>query len=404
MSGWWRPSGVMHWRHFVPFVKREGREELHWRIWRAGAGKRGRLAFLALEALRWIFWLLVRGPQLYFRVRHQLDSSSRAKTRALIWGQAIPSYEVLRFGLDRDPERALDFIFDIETPGFHALMNGQNPAVQAESELLRDKVAAGAAFEEAGILTPQILGNLQGLDAVESILIPLARKAPVFCKSRFGHGSAGAFALRLDGNEVVGRVAATGSPIGRQDLESVCAELLRHGEVIISPELRSRRFLAGQSSNPLITLRHITTRFEGDRESFYAAMEVPVSPEEPYPAMDVGILPIGPETGSVLQSSSADPSSDVAQWLAKRAADASDVAGVLEHWPAIKAMSHTAHNLVPSMWSVAWDWAITEDGPVLLEGNSVWSLAAPQVVLGRPMARYWLDRGLTSSTHPATAS
>jgi hypothetical protein len=50
---------------------------------------------------------------------------------------------------------------------------------------------------------------------------------------------------------------------------------------------------------------------------------------------------------------------------------------VLPHWPAVKQLALAAHQQFGALPSIGWDIAITEDGPVIVEGNSVWD---PEVV------------------------
>lgn len=55
---------------------------------------------------------------------------------------------------------------------------------------------------------------------------------------------------------------------------------------------------------------------------------------------------------------------------------------VLPDWPALVASSHHAHARLPGVWAIAWDWVLTPDGPVLLEGNAGWGVSAPQLLNG----------------------
>ena len=38
------------------------------------------------------------------------------------------------------------------------------------------------------------------------------------------------------------------------------------------------------------------------------------------------------------------------------------------------------HNILPTIDTVAWDWIISDDGPILLEGNSSYSIFVPQLI------------------------
>jgi len=47
-------------------------------------------------------------------------------------------------------------------------------------------------------------------------------------------------------------------------------------------------------------------------------------------------------------------------------------------WEQIVAGSRIAHGLVPATRAVAWDWAITPEGPLVLEGNAGWAQRFPK--------------------------
>ena len=51
----------------------------------------------------------------------------------------------------------------------------------------------------------------------------------------------------------------------------------------------------------------------------------------------------------------------------------------LPPWAAVKALALAAHAAFPTMASVGWDIAITDAGPILVEGNAVWGVDLPQL-------------------------
>jgi hypothetical protein len=55
---------------------------------------------------------------------------------------------------------------------------------------------------------------------------------------------------------------------------------------------------------------------------------------------------------------------------------------IVPHWQALVAASLAAHRQFPDVCAIAWDWIITPEGPLLLEGNTGWGTATPQLILG----------------------
>ncbi len=47
-------------------------------------------------------------------------------------------------------------------------------------------------------------------------------------------------------------------------------------------------------------------------------------------------------------------------------------------WQDIVRHSQRAHAELPRLWTIAWDWIVTPDGPMLLEGNAGWDLSVLQ--------------------------
>lgn len=55
---------------------------------------------------------------------------------------------------------------------------------------------------------------------------------------------------------------------------------------------------------------------------------------------------------------------------------------VLPYWSEVKELVKNAHKQFYGIQSIGWDVVITEDGPVLLEGNDDWEISGPQDTSG----------------------
>ena len=57
----------------------------------------------------------------------------------------------------------------------------------------------------------------------------------------------------------------------------------------------------------------------------------------------------------------------------------------LPHWPEVKRIAVAAHEEFKTLPSIGWDIAITEDGPVIVEGNSQWGTDGVQMSHQKPL-------------------
>jgi hypothetical protein len=179
--------------------------------------------------------------------------------------------------------------------------------------------------------------------------------------------------------------------------------------------------LAGLAErNDAVTVRYITHQPRQKGIGCYCALlEVPAaSPEATAPKGGSHvILPIDAATGTVRPFP--EP------WLhaqTRRSAEAilNRLAGApLPHWERLAAAARTAHALFPDVHSIAWDFVIAAECPLLLEGNAGWGATVPQLIhgglladerspsfpdidLGAPRAIHrWSGRGGMDSEEPA---
>ncbi|MBR2735607.1 MAG: hypothetical protein IKE05_05395, partial [Clostridia bacterium] len=54
----------------------------------------------------------------------------------------------------------------------------------------------------------------------------------------------------------------------------------------------------------------------------------------------------------------------------------------LPFWEESIELVKKLHNVFPEFSSIGWDIAITEDGPIVIEGNSSWDHTIPQTTFG----------------------
>jgi hypothetical protein len=57
----------------------------------------------------------------------------------------------------------------------------------------------------------------------------------------------------------------------------------------------------------------------------------------------------------------------------------------LPHWPEVKRLAAAAHQEFKMLPSIGWDIAITDDGPVIVEGNGEWGTNVVQISHQKPL-------------------
>lgn len=274
---------------------------------------------------------------------------------------------------------AAHYLTRLETKNglFHAL-NAMRPSPDGPREM-NDKVLFAACCRREGLAVPQTLLQSAGKDG-------FAWQAPreqldrdLFCKLRSGRGARGALALR--------RIAPHRyeDPNGAQvDLDVVLAWVQAVGStapLIVQPWLRNHRELADLADQSLVTVRVLTCLDGRSRPVVTHALLRILSKLEPcWNRQDEYGAPIDLDSGR-LGALSSDRLASCTLLFTHHPVTGQVVEGrVLRPWPAIKALALDAHRAFAHRIIVGWDIAVTEDGPVLLEGNVNLDIMFPQRV------------------------
>jgi hypothetical protein len=71
----------------------------------------------------------------------------------------------------------------------------------------------------------------------------------------------------------------------------------------------------------------------------------------------------------------------------------------LSEYDSAVALALRAHETLNVPWSVGWDVAMTPDGPILLEGNPLWSADLAQIPQGEPLPDEFTARLIALTPH-----
>jgi hypothetical protein len=180
----------------------------------------------------------------------------------------------------------------------------------------------------------------------------------------------------------------------RWTLDQIVAELQRRSQrskrdrLMVMPLLHNHPGLADLADVTLITFRLITCLDEQLRPVLTNAYLRSMTKLEPN--WDVGLIeeygaPIDLETGTFGRLTG-DKAPALSEWFDRHPVTGAQVTGrIVPCWPELAALALKAHRLVPERVMIAWDMAITPEGPSLLEGNSFPDPVFPARVFRQPI-------------------
>ena len=143
-------------------------------------------------------------------------------------------------------------------------------------------------------------------------------------------------------------------------------------DIVIQPLLKNHSALdvLADSYQDIITVRVISCVADGGRaDVVFAALEVPNKEDSGWDTYDIDLT-----QGRLL---SLDP------LLISLIQEKENI--IQPFWPKIETMTQHAHSYFSDVKTIAWDLAITEHGPLIIEGNWGWSPLLPQRIMGKPL-------------------
>jgi Sugar-transfer associated ATP-grasp len=390
------PHGLIHWSYL--YGSPTGPLARQREMWRGSVPRLPRPLWAVLEAWLWLRWQLWSGPASVARavrragprVREEEGLGLLEQARAvasIALGFCVPPFEIYRHRLYR-PEnrhRVSELVFDHTADALRRLLDAPGPATQDSLRLLEDKERQTAELSAMGVPMAPIIEVVQrGASRPLSDYVSDGRV--LFCKPRHGSASVGAFSTRLLS---VGPTVQPlqDRPLSGQDAESYWKALLRDDDMLIQPRLSVTPVLAcAATDDDIVTSRYITRRAwpgEGDAEEivpFCATLELPASRDDRSGWALYVVLQVEVDTGQVGPFPQQYLRAEAAE---RHSAALGQLSGLrLPDWAAICRWSAVAHRHCEGVHSIAWDWAFTASGPLLLEGNAGWAVGVPQQLKG----------------------
>jgi len=381
------PHGLVSWRYLLPRLP----PNLAWhrQIWLCNRPPRLPLPlFLVLETLLWLRWVLFSGWRATRRTvcrRREGEGCGGPRflpTLRLSLGYCFPPAELDAFDLLEAPDRnrALEYVYTHELPGFHRWRDRKLTGADAAHNLLQDKFALAKRLVATGLPVVATLTLVpRGAQFNPSLL--LESHPVLFCKPR--HGSHGCDAFVLEAGPLTGEAQVHATEAGRKSVPvpfSVLRRAIERDDFLVQPLLANHPELAGLAPGAdAVTLRLITERpMEGEPRLINATLEVP--PLSTALRQGHRILPLDLATGCPLPP---PPRRLPAALRSGIEALLEELGGrPVPYWPRLVEIALAAHDKVPGLYAVAWDFVVTPEGPMLLEGNSGWGTRFHQVLNG----------------------
>ena len=381
------PHGLVSWRYLWPGGNEQVRQ--HRQLWWHSNARWPRLLWCGLEFWLWLRWVTWRGPRATWSVVKQNQLShpnglnlwqNYLQALKLTLGWCIAPRELAMFGLNQQPERALNYVYSQETPAYHHLRN-QALGVRPESlRCIQNKVALAELLATAGVpMVPTV--QCAAASSHMAWAAAVGSQTQVFCKMRSGNQGRGAFAAWQGADGWQGQTF-TGQPLpDTQTVHDAWLNLLTLGDALVHPLLRNHPALASlaHDGRETITLRLITEWRQGVVTPLWPTLEVPLGLST-FGRTRYGLVAIDVQTGvlqyQVMPLTVSAPADHAIQALLAQPEQQRTV----PHWLGLCAASLTAHALFPDVKAIAWDWVITPECPLLLEGNTGWGTATPQIL------------------------
>jgi hypothetical protein len=357
----------------------------HRKIWWAGKhGEMPRILWLLEQLVFWLRWVLFSGWKSAFSsVKHhhtaieeQFGISYGVQLRqclSLSLGWCIPADQLYGYDVIQNQSAPLEFIYDTEVIGWHALQNRKHQGSAKAKKLLGDKLEFMHQMQSIGMPVVPILERPTKTDnsPLSEQLTP--KISDIFCKLRSGNQGIGAFEARFHEGKL------SGYSHGRKTLDADAVDLAwlnlcSLGDVIVQPCLRNHPAVQKiTKQGTLATLRIIT--HQGKIAAANIALPISLN-QKP----DIFWMDADPQTGALSLPSNMYPNYEPKTAAFKKIAMRAPK--ILPYWDQMCRDSLNMHDQYFDLWAIAWDWAITPDGAFILEGNSGWGPADWQLQNG----------------------
>ncbi len=383
------PHGIISWHYLLPFPTPKAR--IHRNLWLRSRHHRLPFAlFFLIEFMLWLRWVLYACWSNSWRAvahRGRAIAVQEGISRTAQLGHllrlglchCIPPAEAYAFRLyhPESKQKLWDYVFIHEIQAFHRWRGARAGEKPKSLAILQDKFRLAGFLGARGVPMAPVLAMTPRGETFDPEPY-LRTRSRIFCKPRHGSASRDAFVIEGVG-DVIG-VCAVKSGMKAQPSSLDCLKKAMAGDdFLIQPFLENYPGFADLSpAEDVITLRVITDSHPArGLECYCATMEIPDVSDSVLKGHI--ILPIEPSSGRITPFPRHLPPEVRARHdtvyyrIGNRA---------VPFWDTIMESAIRAHQCFTDVRAIAWDYAITPNGPVMLEGNTGWGATTPQMLHG----------------------
>lgn len=266
---------------------------------------------------------------------------------------------------------------------FRALNRG------VDTRSLDDKLRFNAFARAHGLASVPVLAWI-GRSRTDRYAPPAALECDLFVKPRAGRRSRGTSLWRRDaaagGYRRQGPTGALpdGPAISWDELVVRLSAAAGPDGLLVQPLLRSHPGIADLGNGALCTVRVITAiGLDGEPAEFSTILNLPGGTSF---LSDGGIAaPVEPETGRLVVFLNTDPGHP--QYTHHPVTGVAAASRTIPAWRETVALACRAHAQLREIAFIGWDIALTDAGPVLLEGNHGFGVNTHQIAPNPPLGR-----------------
>jgi len=269
--------------------------------------------------------------------------------------------------------------------GLLSALNNMRPRYYPRSELA-DKLLFADCCERFGIPTPPILLSVERGRITWRDIGRAALDRDLFAKPRSGKGARDACFYRRIGPERY--LTSGGSALSLDELMARLVEQSHTTPMLLQPRLQNHPSLADLASDSLIVIRVFTCLDQhGVPEATHAMLRILAKLEPTWTTKEEFAAPIDLATGEFGLLAGDKLETALFRYKVHPVTGAPILGRKFEGWPAVRDLAVAAHKHFSNRIVIGWDVALTEHGPIILEGNNVPDVAFPQRVHRCPMGK-----------------